>query len=265
MATAVLPDCELHYEQRGSGPPLLLIAGIPAVASDWRPVAERMAAGGRRAIAYDNRGSGASTVTPGPYTTAGLAADAVALLDFLEIERADVFGMSLGGMIAQELAIGWPERVERLALCCTHAGGRHAPRQPRATAHAFAMETEDWAERMTALAPFAFARGVDPALLARFIAKKRADAQDPEGYRAQIAAALGHDAADRLGEIRAPTLIVTGDDDQVIPAVGSEVLVARIPRAKLATIEGTGHLFFLEEPDRTHQVVAGFLSRTAVA
>ena len=73
-------------------------------------------------IAYDNRGSGATTVTAAPYTAAQLAADAVALLDALEIERADVFGMSLGGMIAQELALGWPERVDRLVLGCTHCG-----------------------------------------------------------------------------------------------------------------------------------------------
>jgi pimeloyl-ACP methyl ester carboxylesterase len=107
VPTAALDGFELHYEERGSGRPLLLVAGIPAVASDWAPLAERLSGAGR-VMAFDNRGSGSSTVTPGPYSSASLAADAVALLDHLGIKRADVFGMSLGGMIAQELALGWP-------------------------------------------------------------------------------------------------------------------------------------------------------------
>ena len=259
MPVAAVADIELSYEEHGSGPPLLLIAGIPAVASDWRPVAERMAADGRRAIAYDNRGSGASTVTPGPYTTHGLAADAVALLEHLAIDRADVFGMSLGGMIAQELAIGWPERVGRLVLGCTHAGVRHAARQPREAARAFAMDTDDWAERMAALAPFAFASEVDARLLERFIAKKSADVQDDAGYRAQIAAVLTHDTFHRLDRITAPTLVITGDDDRVIPAPSSDVLVEAIPGARLVVIPDTGHLFFIEQPEQTHAVLSDFL------
>jgi pimeloyl-ACP methyl ester carboxylesterase len=166
VAQAQLEELELHYVERGSGPALLLVPGIPAIASDWAPLAERLS-GSRRVIAYDNRGSGASSVTPAPYTCAQLAADAVALLDALGIERADVFGMSLGGMIAQELALGWPERVDRLVLGCTHCGLEHAARPDREAGRAFAMETDDWAERMEALAPFAFAAGVDGDLLGR--------------------------------------------------------------------------------------------------
>ena len=254
----------LHAERRGSGEPLLLITGFTISAAVFEPVLD-LYAGRFEVITYDNRGSGASTVTPGPYTTAGLAADAVALLDHLEIERADVFGMSLGGMIAQELAIRWPGRVGHLVLGCTHAGVRHAARQPREAARAFAMETDDWGERMAALAPFAFAAGVDPDLLDRFIAKKSADVQDPEGYRAQIDAALSHDTCDDLGAIAAPTLVITGDDDRVIPAPSSDVLVERIPRAKLVTIAGAGHVFFLEKPEETHALLADFLSRAVVA
>ncbi len=89
-------------------------------------MAGRFAGCGRRVIAYDNRGSSATSVTPGPYTTAQMAADAVGLLDHLSLDRADVFGMSMGGMIAQELAITHPERVDRLVLGCTHAGLAHA-------------------------------------------------------------------------------------------------------------------------------------------
>jgi 3-oxoadipate enol-lactonase len=252
-------EIELHYEERGTGePPLLVIAGIPAVASDWASLAGPLSAR-RRVIAYDNRGSGASTVTPGPYTTTQLAADAMALLDALDIERADVFGMSLGGMVAQELALGWPERVHKLVLGCTHAGLAHAAQMPRETGRAFALQTDDWAERMRALAPFAFARGVDPALLDAFIEKKSKDVQDPLGYTAQIQAVLTHDTYERLPQISAPTLILTGDDDQIIPAASSGVLHDHIPGSRLEVIEGSGHLFFIEQPDATLLVLESFL------
>jgi 3-oxoadipate enol-lactonase len=252
-------DVELHYEARGSGEPsLLLMGGIPAVAGDWASLAEPLSAR-RRVIAYDNRGSGESTVTPGPYTTRQLAADGVALLDALGIERADVFGMSLGGMIAQELAIGWPDRVRKLVLGCTHAGVAHAARMPRPTGQAFAMQTDDWAERMRALAPFAFARAVDGQLQSAFIEKKSRDAQQPAGYAAQIQAVLDHDSYERLPQIGAPTLILTGDDDQVIPGESSDVLHERIPGSRLEVVSGSGHLFFIERPEETVELLESFL------
>jgi len=256
---ADLGELSLHYEDRGSGQPLLLIAGIPAVASDWEPLAGRLAHAGHRVISYDNRGSGDSTVTAGPYTTALMAADALALLDYLEIDRADVVGMSMGGMIAQELALAAPGRVRRLVLGCTHAGVAHAARPCREAGEAFALQTDDWSERMRALAPFAFARDVEPGLLEGFIAKKSADAQDPAGYRAQIDAVLAHDTAERLGAIRAPTLVLTGDDDRVIPGSSSEILCERIPRAELGEIAHSGHLFFIERPQETLEILLGFL------
>ena len=261
MPSAALPDLEVHYEVRGDGPPLVLIAGIPAIASDWAPLAERLS-GRRRVIAYDNRGSGQSTVTPGRYTTAQLAGDAVALLDHLGIERADLFGMSLGGMIAQEIALRHPARVAHLVLGCTHAGFVHAIHPPKGAQRAFTMQTDDWGERMRALAPFALAGDVQRDLLERFIAKKSADVQDPAGYEAQIQAVLNHDALDRLGGIDAPTLVITGDDDRVIPGANSEVLAERIPGARLEVIAGAGHVFFVERPEETLAVLEAFLGPT---
>jgi pimeloyl-ACP methyl ester carboxylesterase len=259
MPIARAGEVELYYEQRGSRfPPLLLVAGIPAIANDWSLLAERLAES-RRVVTYDNRGSGQSSVTEGPYTTKQLAADAVRLLDVLGIARADVFGMSLGGMIAQEIALGWPDRVRRLALGCTHAGVRHAAPAPRETGRAFTMETDDWGERMRALAPLAFSREVDDGTLERFTEKKSKEAQDQEGYAAQIEAVLSHDTYDRLPAIEAPTLVLTGDDDRIIPAPSSDVLHLRIPRSRLEVIEGAGHLFFLEKPDETIDLVQGFL------
>lgn len=260
MSTADLGEIQLHYEEHGAGMPLLLTPGIPAIADDWGPLTRRLSAG-RRVIAFDNRGSGTSTTTGGPYSTRQLAADAVGLLDHLGIRRADVFGISLGGMIAQELALGWPERVDRLILGCTHAGLAYSAPQPRETARAFSIETDDWAERMRALAPLAFSEQVEPATLAAFIEKKSKDVQDPEGYRAQIAAVLGHDAYERLAEIASPTLIVTGDDDRIIPALSSNVLHEAIPGSRLQEIEGAGHLFFIERPEETVRLVEDFLAQ----
>jgi pimeloyl-ACP methyl ester carboxylesterase len=258
VPSAQLADIELHYTESGSGRALLLVPGIPAIASDWAPLAQRLG-GSRRAIAYDNRGSGASGVTPAPYTCVQLAADAIGLLDALEIEQADVFGMSLGGMIAQELALGWPRRVGRLVLGCTHCGLDHAARPDQEAGRAFAMDTDDWAERMRALAPFAFAAGAGPELLGSFIEKKVADVQHPDGYRGQIAAVLAHDTYERLPQIACPTLIVTGDDDRVIPGASSDVLHERIPGSRLEVVAGTGHLFFLERPEESVRLLEDFL------
>jgi 3-oxoadipate enol-lactonase len=260
MPSAGVNGIELHYTDRGEGPVLLLIAGIPAVADDWDALAVPLAET-RRVIAYDNRGSGRSTVTPGPYTTAQLAADAAGLLDRLDVAEADVFGMSMGGMIAQELAIGWPERVRSLVLGCTHAGIRHAARPPRESRRAFAMQTDDWGERMRALAPLAFASSVDAGALEAFIEKKSRDVQDTAGYRAQIEAVLEHDSAERLERIGCPTLVLTGDDDRIIPGESSRLLNVRIAGSRLTVIPGTGHLFFIEKPAETLELLDAFLDR----
>jgi pimeloyl-ACP methyl ester carboxylesterase len=135
---------------------------------------------------------------------------------------------------------------------------RHAERMASEAGRAFAMETDDWAERMRSLAPFAFAPGVDPLLLERFVDKKARDVQDPEGYRAQIAAVLAHDTHERLPEIVHPTVILTGDQDQVIPAASSEILHERIPHSLLYVIRGAGHLFFLERPRETVRALETF-------
>lgn len=261
MPTAQVGDIEIYYEEQGAGMPLLLIPGIPAVVGDWGELPSRLRRK-RRVIAFDNRGGGGTTATPAPYSMEQLAADAVGLMDKLGVARADVFGISLGGMIAQELALRWPHRVDRLILGCTHAGLENAAPQPRESGKAFAMETDDWGERMRALAPFAFSDRLSPAFLEEFVEKKSRDAQDPEGYRGQIAAILSHDTYDRLGELTAPTMVVTGDQDRVIPALSSDVLAEAIPGARLEVIEGAGHLFFIEEQERSLELIQDFLEST---
>ena len=259
MPFARSDDVGIYYEDHGGdGPPLLLVPGIPAISSDWFPFADRLKERSR-VVVYDNRGSGRSDAPPGPYSIAQLAGDVIAVLHALGIERAHVFGVSTGGMIAQELAIGFPDRVERLVLGSTHASTKDAVRPRREVSLAFASETDDWAERMRALAPFAFAPGVDPQLLARFIDKKSGDVQPDHGYRGQIAAFLAHDAVDRLASLEQPTLVIAGSQDQIIPAENSKVLCERIPGARLELIDNAGHLFFIEEAEQTLEVLDAFL------
>jgi pimeloyl-ACP methyl ester carboxylesterase len=248
----------VYYERSGSGPPLLLVPGIPAISSDWFPFADGLTAR-FTTVVFDNRGSGRSDAPVGAYSTRALAGDAVAVLDALGVQRAHVFGVSMGGMIAQELALGFPERVDRLVLGCTHASTKDAVRPRREVSLAFAFETEDWAERMRVLAPFAFAPDVDRQLLATFIDKKSREAQPEHGYRGQITAVLAHDALDRLGSIEQPTLVITGAQDAVIPAENSETLRHHIPGAQLQTIAGAGHLFFIEQPETTLEAIEKFL------
>jgi pimeloyl-ACP methyl ester carboxylesterase len=258
MPFARSDDVGIYYDDHGDGPALLLVPGIPAISSDWFPLADRLKERSR-VVVYDNRGSGRSDAPPGPYSTRQLAVDAVAVLDALGIERAHVFGVSMGGMIAQELALGFPERVDRLVLGSTQASTQAAVRPRREVTLAFAFETDDWTERMPVLAPFAFAPGANPQLLAKFIDKKSGDVQPENGYRGQIAAFLAHDALDRLASIEQPTLVIAGSQDQIIPAENSEILFERIPRAHLEVIEGAGHLFFIEDPEQTMGVLDAFL------
>jgi 3-oxoadipate enol-lactonase len=177
----------------------------------------------------------------------------------LRIDRADVFGVSLGGMIAQEFALGWPERLRKLVLGCTQAGFAAAHKPDRDVGLAFVGETDDWNTRMRRLAPFAFGRSADGEAVEAFIAKKARDLQSPESYAAQLAAVALHDAHDRVAEIAAPTLVITGSEDQIIPPANSRVLADRIPGSVLHICPGAGHLFFREQPAETARVLEGFL------
>jgi pimeloyl-ACP methyl ester carboxylesterase len=263
MPVSKINGIQIYYESLGAGPPLLLIEGIPATVPDWYPFASHLARD-FKVVLFDNRGSGRSDRPEEWYTISLMASDAAALLDNLGISRANVFGVSMGGMIAQELAINFPEKVDRLVLGCTHCGGPDVIRPTALVDEAFALETEDWAERMRKLAPFAFSErfGKDrPEALAEFIAKKNLDAQPYFAYRRQIGAVIRHDSRQRLARITAPTLVLTGTADAVIPSQNSQVLHEKIPNSEIAMIEGAGHLFFVEQPEQTLQVLKSFLLR----
>ena len=250
----------IAWERRGSGPPLLLIHGLGYARWGWEPVVDELAEA-HEVVLFDNRGIGDSDAPVGPYTARMLAEDAVSVLDAAGLRRAHVLGTSLGGMVALQVALDWPERVDRLVLACTTPGGelsapmpeqtvrliRESPALPREVAMRRGVEN--------ALAP-----GADPALIERIMEHRLATAQPLAAWLAQAAAGMSFDVWSRVGQIAAPTLVLTGDLDVVVDPRNSELLAEMIPGARLETFAGTGHLFFWQEPERFVEVVKEFLS-----
>jgi pimeloyl-ACP methyl ester carboxylesterase len=256
----------IAWERHGAGPPVLLIHGLGYARWGWEPVlpglAERF-----DVVVFDNRGIGESDAPPGPYTVAEMAADAVQVLDEAGIERAHVVGTSLGGMVAQEIALSYPDRVDRLVLACTTPGGPKAHPMPQVTvallAEAATLEPAVALRRFVenALAPATVRE--QPDVVERIMAHRLATAQDPVAWAAQAAAGATFDAYDRLGALVAPTLVQHGDEDVVVDPENADLLVSLIPGARLERFPGAGHLCFWDEPERFAASVARFLEDEA--
>lgn len=254
-------DVRIAYDVCGSGPPLLLVQGLGYARWGWEPVVDLLA---ERflVVSFDNRGIGSSDVPPGPYSAAAMAADALAVLDAVDVARAHVLGASLGGIVSQQLALDAPDRVERLVLACTTPGTRGHP-MPAQTVKLFlefgSMPLEQSLRRgiENALAEGTLERR--PELVEQILAHRLEAPPDMNGWQAQAMAGASFDVLDRLGEIRAPTLVVHGTADNVVDYRNAELLAERIPNARLELFPGTGHLFFWEEPERFVQVVSEFL------
>ncbi|HEV7640404.1 MAG TPA: alpha/beta fold hydrolase [Gaiellaceae bacterium] len=247
----------IAWEERGDGPALLLIQGLGYGRWSWEQVVPALAER-YRVLWFDNRGIGDSDKPEGPYTAKLMAADALQVLDEAGVDRAHVLGASLGGMIAQELAAGTPERVDNLVLCCTTPGGAAAVPMPEVTVKLFA-------EAPTLAPEVALRRFVENALAADASAeliqelydRRIANPPDPTGWQAQAAAGLGFAGIDRT--IAAPTLIVTGTEDNVVDPNNSDVLAERIPGAEVQRIDNAGHLVFWERPDAFVRIISEFL------
>lgn len=247
----------IAWEERGGGAPLLLIQGLGYGRWSWEPLVPALAER-YRVLWFDNRGIGDSDKPEGPYTARLMADDARQVLDEAGVERAHVLGASLGGMIAQELAAGTPERVDKLVLCCTTPGGAATVPMPDVTVQLFA-EAATLAPEVALRRFVVNALGADPPeeLVERLYALRLANPPDPAGWQAQAAAGLtfaGVDAA-----ITAPTLVLTGTEDNVVDHRNADVVAARIPGARVERLPGTGHLFFWEQPDACVRIISEFL------
>ena len=252
---------KIAWDRRGNGAPLLLIHGLGYARWGWEPVLPELAEQ-FDVILFDNRGIGESDAPPGPYTVAEMAADAVQVLDEAGVARAHVVGTSLGGMIAQELALAHPERVDRLVLACTTPGGQKAHPMPQVTvalmAEAATLEPAVALRRFVenALAPATVE--AHPEIVEQIMAHRLATAQQPAAWAAQASAGATFAAYDRLGGLAAPTLVQHGDEDVVVDPRNADLLVELLPDARLERVPG-GHLFFWEAPEQFVASVAAFL------
>lgn len=247
----------IKWESVGEGAPLLLIQGLGYGRWGWEPIVPGLAAR-HRVVSFDNRGIGESDKPEGPYTAAEMAGDALQVLDEAGIDRAHVLGASLGGMIAQELAVAAPERVDKLVLCCTTPGGPSTVPMPEVTVQLFA-EAQTLAPEIALRRFVENALGEDPpaGLVDELLARRVANPPDPAGWQAQAAAGIGFQGVE--GQIAAPTLVLGGTADNVVDHRNAEVLARRIPGARVELLAGAGHLFFWEQPDESVRIINEFL------
>lgn len=263
MAFVENQGARIYWDEEGQGPPLLLIMGIGATTAWWWRTRPTLA-GRFRTLALDNRGAGRSDVPAGPYSMALMASDAAAVLDAAGVRQAHVIGVSMGGMIAQEFALQYPHRILSLVLGCTSPGG---PQAVRAEAGAIqlltgrATMTPEQAEE--AVIPFLYAPSTPRERIDEDLAIRRPWYPSPAGYTAQLQAIFAWQAADRLDRITAPTLVLHGQCDRLVPPGNGELLASRIAGAKLTLLANAGHLFTTDQPEATHRAVLTFFDSLA--
>lgn len=257
---------EIHDETGGRGVPLLCIMGMGGSSKWWFPQVEGLR-DRHRILTFDNRGVGRSDKPQGPYTMGQMAADALAVLDAAGVQRAHVMGISLGGMVAQHVALDAPERVSKLVLACTTAGGPTSVQPPAEVTSAFmsmgGMPMGDPRLLLEKLGWVIFPRPWLEQHRERVAELLEALAEEPAPMHAlfgQLMAMVGHDTRARLPAISHETLVLSGDEDVLVPLANARILVEGIPNARLEVIEGTGHGFNLQAPEAFNRAVDDFLA-----
>jgi 3-oxoadipate enol-lactonase len=261
MPVASVGEIELSYERAGSGPPLILIMGMSGTALHW---GEPFLADLRRdfeVIVYDHRGVGESTRLDeaSPLTIVQLAADAAGLLDALAIESAHVMGISMGGMVAQELALTCPERIRTLTLGCTYCGGPGSalasPEVTRRLAEGMMSGDRALAVRSAWEANVSRSFAQDADAYATFVGIGARRSVSVPVIMAQAQAIGAHDTSARLPELTMPTLVIHGTEDELLPVQNGRLIASLIPGARLEIFDGVGHLFFWERPERSAELI----------
>ncbi len=259
MPTARVNGIRLYYEVHGQGEPLLLIAGIGYGTWLWGKQIPELSKY-FSVIAFDNRGVGRSDKPDSEYTVPLLASDAYELLRALGVKRASVLGVSLGGFIAQQLALDHPEIIHKLVLCSTSFGGPNMilPKGEVLQFMAFGAGKETFQKGLELVFPPEFLKK-NPQEIAQLTAPMRRNPQPRYAYLRQFMAPLNFTSEPRLHELTMPVLVLAGEADQVVPVENSRLLAQKLPNAHLVTFPGAGHLFFVERPEETNRIILDFL------
>lgn len=259
MPLARVGEIELDYERTGSGPPLLAIMGMSGTSLHWGEPFLSAVREHFEVIAYDHRGVGVSSRVEGQLTIAQMAEDAAGLLGALELDAAHILGISMGGMVAQELALAHPDRVRTLMLGCTYCGGEGSvlasPEVMRPLTEAMMSGDRQRALRASWEVNVSPAMADDQEAYARFLAIAAQRAVAVPVIMAQMQAIAGHDTNARLSQLKMPTLVIHGTADQLLPVQNGRLIASRIPGSKLEIFDGVGHLFFWERPQLSAELI----------
>ena len=261
MPLAKLSGMNISYKVEGQGEPVIMIMGFTSTRSGWISQVPDFRKH-YRVITFDNRGVGKSDKPPGPYSTKMIADDTVKLMDYLGIEKAHIMGASMGGMIAQELAINYPQRVMKLVLACTYARQDRTSGDNSKQAELVQLTPDKMANAMIHLAfnnqLYRITFGIFARIQSIFFRTS-----DRQGIIGQESACLKHNTLERLPLIKSPTLVIVGTEDKIINPVSSDILASKIPNAKLVKLDGGSHSFTLEMKTVFNQEVLNFLKNSS--
>jgi len=259
-------DIEIAYSIKGSGEPLILIGGYTMVKEAWRLQVEALSKE-FKVITFDNRGVGETTVPEEPFTIADMAADTAGLMNALEIDSAHIFGISMGGLIAQIMALDYPDRVKKVVLGCTSHGGRHAVQPKKEVMETLAAASDPKIGKEKAIRmriPIVFSDRFikeEPERLEEFVQFSKEHWPTPKGAQGQMGALSIFNVKRRLGEIRCPVLSITGSEDRMMPPENAKLLEEGIEGAELYMVDGAGHSFYMEKPDEVNEVLLNFFKK----
>ncbi len=265
MARVNVNGCEFYYEVHGQGDPLVLIMGLRRNVEWWYrqiPLLSQHF----QVIVFDNRGAGRTAKPVMEYSMGLFADDTAGLMDALGIPEARILGISMGGYIAQELALNYPQKVNSLVLGCTGCGGDRAvgmspQRMEKFTANKGLSPEEILRKDMDIYFSDGFV-SQNPDKIEEFVEISMRYYQPADAFFRQFDACLRHDTGDRLHQLEVPTLIMTGDDDPLVPPQNSQVLKDLIAGAELSVFAGGRHCFFIEQADRFNREAVEFLKHT---
>jgi len=267
MPMVEVADVNIHYNAHGQGEALVLINGFGSNSQSWFLEVPAFSPE-FQVISFDNRGTGQSDKPDIPYTMEMMAGDVAGLLKSLGIEATHVYGVSMGGMIAQEFTLRYPDMVTSLVLGCTNCGGPNAVR-PDAAAMAFLFDPERM-QRLTPeegarqSLPFLFSQEYidnNPELVDEIVARRLEEVTPLRTYARQGQAIMGHDTYDRLPQLRVPTMVIAGTADRLVPVENSRILASRIPNAELVLLENMGHGYLVEAAEEANKAILDFLRR----